>query len=64
MIKFFKTSTSLHFALIKLGTDKKIQDELYAEIKRHVKPGQPIDETVLANVKYLKAFLKELLRLI
>lgn len=52
----------MHLALYKLASDRKIQDEVYAEIKHHLKPGQEVDETVLENVKYLKAYLKEVFR--
>lgn len=53
----------MHLALYKLASDRKIQNEVYAEIRHHLKPGQAVDETVLENVKYLKAYLKEVFRL-
>lgn len=53
----------MHLALFKLGTEKSIQDNMFAEIKRYLKPGNPVDESVLEKAKYTKAFLKEVLRL-
>lgn len=55
-------SVTMHLTLAKLGSHKALQDEIYDEIKRHLTPGHNIDETLLANVKHLKAFVKEVLR--
>lgn len=54
----------MHLALFKLGTEKNIQENMYVEIKRYMKSGQHVDESVLQNAKYTKAFLKEVFRLV
>ena len=53
----------MHFILYKLASNKEFRDELYSEVNGLVKPGQIIDEEILSQMKYLKAFVKEVLRL-
>lgn len=59
-----KVSKTMHFSLFKLGSYKDFRNELYAEVNGLLKLGQIVDEEILSKMKYLKAFVKEVLRLV
>ena len=59
-----KVSKTMHFSLFKLGSNKEFRDELHSEVNGLLKPGQIVDEEILSKMKYLKAFVKEVLRLV
>ena len=52
----------MHFALYELGTRKEIQNFILNEIETNVKESEPITETVLDKMLYLKVFVKEVFR--
>ena len=59
----FQTSVTLHFLCYELGINQKVQKELHEEISRVCKINEDITDDHLSKMPYLKATVKESLRL-
>lgn len=59
---YFKTASSITILLFNLAKNLEKQDLLYDELEKHVPKFGPIDETILCNLNYLKACIKESMR--
>jgi Cytochrome P450 len=65
LIIFFKTSHSLTNLMLHLSANQDKQEILYQELKRLMPdPSKPITTEVLNEMKYLRACIKESMRLI
>lgn len=58
------TASSITIFLFNLAKNPEKQDLLYEELEKHVPKFGPIDETILCNLNYLKACMKESMRLV
>ena len=59
----FQSVTTLHFLLYELGKNPKVQQELHEEISTICKINEDITDDQLSKMSFLKATLKESLRL-
>lgn len=62
IVLYFKTASSITILLFNLAKNLEKQDLLYDELEKHVPKFGPIDETILCNLNYLKACIKESMR--
>ncbi|XP_062588291.1 probable cytochrome P450 12a5, mitochondrial, partial [Saccostrea cucullata] len=58
------TAANMTTLLYNLANNPEKQDKLFEELETHVSKAGPIDETVLCQLNYLKACLKESFRLV
>lgn len=62
IVLYFKTASSITILLFNLAKNLEKQDLLYDELEKHVPKFGPVDETILCNLNYLKACIKESMR--
>ena len=57
-----KTALTLQYILTELGRNQNIQQMLYDEICKYIKPGEELNIENVYKIPYLKMILKEALR--
>ncbi|XP_019624131.1 PREDICTED: cytochrome P450 27C1-like isoform X2 [Branchiostoma belcheri] len=57
------TTNGMMYSLFALAKNPEVQDLVYREIRTHLPEGAPVTPEVLRKMKYLKAVIKETLRL-
>lgn len=62
IVLYFKTASSITILLFNLAKNLEKQDLMYDELEKHVPKFGPVDETILCNLNYLKACIKESMR--